>query len=178
MEYASNNGALDNGGFDLDKERDAATERMMARIGQLSNDLKTAAAQRNNGGGGGGPASSMDILSHYSSTNQDQDGDEFRALEQRARDHQYQYQNRATFRCRVRIVQSETMRMDYVQECGQGPYGADKLCVGCMGRRLKNEVGTNLSTIQQNLIPLQQAQPGGIMGGSFCQMFRQDNYRR
>ena len=97
MEYASNNGALDNGGFDLDRERDAATERMMARIGQLSNDLKTAAAQRNNGGGGGGPASSMDILSHYSSTNQDQDGDEFRALEQRARDHQYQYQNRATF---------------------------------------------------------------------------------
>ena len=105
MEYASNNGALDNGGFDLDRERDAATERMMARIGQMSNDLRTAAAQRNNGGGGG--PTSMDILSHYS--NQDQDGDAFRALEQRARDHQYQYQyqNRANVRCRVRIVQSE-----------------------------------------------------------------------
>ena len=108
MEYASNNGALDNGGFDLDRERDAATERMMARIGQLSNDLKTAAAQRrNNGGGGGGPSASMDILSHYS--NQDQDGDKFRALEQRARDHQYQYQKSSNVRCRVRIVQSETM---------------------------------------------------------------------
>lgn len=214
MEYASNNGALDNGGFDLDRERDAATERMMARICQLNNDLKTAAAQRNNGGGGG-PAS-MDILSHYSSTNQDQDGDEFRAIEQRARDHQYQYLNRATFDAalelynRKRCVPSMnpsmgyiadklwirkevkgqhrkpcsdcdidfTRGMDYVQECGKGPYGADKLCVGCMGRRLKNEVGTNLSTIQQALIPLQQAQSGGIMGGSFCQMFRQDNYRR
>ena len=36
MEYASNNGALDNGGFDLDRERDAATERMMARIGLVN----------------------------------------------------------------------------------------------------------------------------------------------
>ena len=212
-EYVSNNGTLDDGGFDLDKEREIARERMMARIGKLSNDLLTATAQRNNGGGG---PTSMDILSHYSSTNPDPDSDIFRALEQRARDHQYQYPNRATFEAALELYNRQqcvpsmnpsmgyiadklwvrkevkgqhrkpcsdcgidfTRGMDYIQECGQGPYGADKLCVGCMGRRLKKDVGTNLSTIQQALVPLQQAQSGGILGGSFCQMFRQDHYRR
>mmetsp|Transcript_32023 Transcript_32023/g.35871 ORF Transcript_32023/g.35871 Transcript_32023/m.35871 type:complete len:202 (-) Transcript_32023:242-847(-) len=66
------------------------------------------------------------------------------------------------------------MNMDYIQECGKGPYDAKKLCVGCMGRRLKREVGIDLDNIQQALTPLRLAQPNGIMaGGSFVQMFRQ-----
>ena len=58
-----NNGTSDTGGFDLDKEREAATERMLARLEQLDTDLiddrgRTEKEQRS-----GGPTS-MDILSH------------------------------------------------------------------------------------------------------------------
>ena len=82
LKLIMNNRTLDDGGFDLDREREAATERMMARLEQLDTDLMAAAAQRNNGGGG---PTSTDIYD-----------DEFRALEQRARDHQYQYPTRST----------------------------------------------------------------------------------
>ena len=70
-----------------------------------------------------------------------------------------------------------TRGTDYVEEFCPGPYGADKRCVGCMERRLKNEVGTNLSNIQQALILLRQVQFGGIKRGSFCQIYRRDYYR-
>ena len=61
--------------------------------------------------------------------------------------------------------------MDYVQECASGPYYAKKLCVGCMGRRLKKAVGTDTQAIQAALAPLRVTQQRGISTGYFAQAY-------
>mmetsp|Transcript_32128 Transcript_32128/g.47460 ORF Transcript_32128/g.47460 Transcript_32128/m.47460 type:complete len:99 (+) Transcript_32128:1778-2074(+) len=66
--------------------------------------------------------------------------------------------------------------IDYVKECATGPFDAKKSFVGCMGRRLKIEVGTDLGNIQRSLAPLKQARPWGIIAGSSVQMFRPDRF--
>ena len=53
----------------------------------------------------------------------------------------------------------------YVQESSKGPWDAEKLCMGCMGRKLRKAVGTNLAEIERKLGPLRTSQREGIAAG-------------
>ena len=53
----------------------------------------------------------------------------------------------------------------YVQEISKGPWDAEKLCMGCMGRKLRKAVGTDLADIKARLAPLRTSQQDGIGAG-------------
>ena len=61
--------------------------------------------------------------------------------------------------------------MDYVQEMANGPWGAEKLCVSCFGRKLRKAVGTDRAKVEAKLAPLRAAQPRGIETGYFAQAY-------
>ena len=59
----------------------------------------------------------------------------------------------------------------YVQESARGPWDAEKLCLECIGGKLRKTVGTDRTAIEAKLAPLRASQRDGIAMGCFANTY-------